>query len=488
MQNISGVFACVSGFADKNGDNRSDKGVGESGVGEGMEQQGSKKNGITEGVIWKQILIFFFPILVGTFFQQLYNTVDAVVVGRFAGKEALSSVGGSSSQIINFVVGFFTGLSAGSTVIISQFYGARNKERMHRALHTAYGFSIAFGIIFGVIGVVFTPQILRAMNTPENLLADSTLYVRIYFAGLIFILIYNIGSAILRAIGDSKRPLYYLMICCGINIVLDLVFVLVMRLGVLGVAVGTLVSQGVSAVLVTRTLMYRTEDLKLELKKIRIEKELMVTMLQIGLPTGIQSCMYNLSNIIVQTSLNALGVDTMAAWTAFGKIDSMFWMMNGAYGIAVTTFVGQNFGAGKYDRVKKGTQICLAMSAGCALLFSALIMPFGTELFGIFTTDAAVVKTGLRMMHVISPTYFLFTFIEIYSGSLRAQGHVLISTIMTMTGVCLLRIVWTTCIVPNGTLEQIIACYPITWVVTAVCMIVYYFYKQKRILAEHHAV
>ena len=154
-----------------------------------MEQQGSKKNGITEGVIWKQILIFFFPILVGTFFQQLYNTVDAVVVGRFAGKEALSSVGGSSSQIINFVVGFFTGLSAGSTVIISQFYGARNKERMHRALHTAYGFSIAFGIIFGVIGVVFTPQILRAMNTPENLLADSTLYVRIYFAGLILSLI-----------------------------------------------------------------------------------------------------------------------------------------------------------------------------------------------------------------------------------------------------------------------------------------------------------
>ncbi len=453
-----------------------------------MEKQGSKKNGITEGVIWKQILIFFFPILVGTFFQQLYNTVDAVVVGRFAGKEALSSVGGSSSQIINMVVGFFTGLSAGSTVIISQFYGARNKERMHKALHTAYAFSIAFGIVFGILGVLFTPQILEAMNTPENLMADSVLYVRIYFAGLIFILIYNIGSAILRAIGDSKRPLYYLIVCCGVNIVLDLVFVLGMQLGVLGVAVGTLISQGISAVLVTRALMYHTEDLKLELGKIRIEKDLMETMLQIGLPTGIQSCMYNLSNIIVQTALNALGVDTMAAWTAFGKIDGLFWMMNGAFGIAATTFVGQNFGAGKYDRVKKGTQECLLMSASCALLFSAVVMPSGAFLFGIFSTDASVVQIGLRMMHVISPTYFLFTFIEIYSGSLRAQGHVLVSTIMTMTGICLLRIVWTTLIVPKGTLEQIISCYPITWLVTAVCMIVYYFYKQKRIFAAHEVV
>lgn len=441
----------------------------------------SAKNGITEGVIWKQILIFFFPILIGTFFQQLYNTVDAVVVGRFAGKEALSSVGGSSSQIINFVVGFFTGLSAGSTVIIAQYYGAKNRDGLQRALHTAYAFSAAFGILAGVVGVLATPAILQMMKTPDNLMTDSKLYVQIYFSGLIFICIYNIGSAILRAIGDSKRPLYYLMICCGINIVLDLVLVLGCRMGVLGVAVGTLISQGISAVLVTRALMYHTEDMKLDLRKLRLEKDLLLNMLKIGLPTGIQSSLYNLSNILVQAAINAFGVNTMAAWTAFGKIDSFFWMVNGAFGIAVTTFVGQNFGAGKHDRVKKGTWECLAMAIVAALAFSAAFMPNGRFCFSIFTEDTDVVEIGLRMMYVISPTYFLFCFVEIFSGSLRAQGHVFIATILTLVGVCLLRVVWVTWIVPDGTLEQIVACYPITWVVTAISMSLYYFYKQRRI-------
>lgn len=437
------------------------------------------KNGITDGVIWKQILIFFFPILVGTFFQQLYNTVDAVVVGRFAGKEALSSVGGSSSQIINLIVGFFTGLSAGSTVIISQYYGAKNREGLQRALHTAYAFSGLFGILAGIAGVLATPAILRMMKTPENLMADSKLYVQIYFSGLIFICIYNIGSAILRAIGDSKRPLYYLMICCGVNIVLDLVLVFGCGMGVLGVAVGTLISQGISAVLVTRALMYHTEEMKLELRKLRLEKDLLWNMLRIGLPTGIQSSMYNLSNILVQAAINAFGVNTMAAWTALGKIDSFFWMINGAFGIAVTTFVGQNFGAGKHDRVKKGIWECLAMAVVAALTFSAVFMPNGRLCFGIFTEDTDVVEIGLRMMYVISPTYFLFCFVEIFSGALRAQGHVFVATILTLVGVCLLRVVWVTLIVPGGTLEQIVACYPITWVVTAVSMSLYYFYKQR---------
>ena len=204
-----------------------------------------QKNQITEGIIWRQLLLFFFPILLGTFFQQLYNTIDSVIVGQFVGKEALAAVGGSSAQIVAFVVGFFTGLSAGSTVIIAQYYGAKNRDGLLRALHTAYAFSAVFGILAGIIGVFATPAILRMMKTPDNLMADSELYVQIYFSGLIFICIYNIGSAILRAIGDSKRPLYYLMICCGINIVLDLVLVLGCRMGVLGVAVGTLISQGI---------------------------------------------------------------------------------------------------------------------------------------------------------------------------------------------------------------------------------------------------
>lgn len=449
-----------------------------------MSTQEKTTNGIIEGVIWKQILIFFFPILIGTFFQQLYNTVDAVIVGRFVGKEALSCVSGSSGQIINLVVGFFTGLSAGATVIISQHFGAGNKEKLQRALHTAYAFSIIGGIVVGVAAVFATPAILRIMNTPQELMEDSTLYVQIYFAGLLFIFIYNMGSAILRAIGDSKRPLYYLIICCVINILLDLVLVLYLHLGVLGVAVATLLAQGVSAVLVTLALMFHTNGLQLKLREIRLHGDVLKTMLQIGLPTGIQASMYSISNIIVQTSLNAFGVDTMAAWAAFGKIDSLFWMINSAFGIAVTTFVGQNFGADKMDRVRKGTRVCLGMALGTAIILSVVLMAGGRVLFGIFTTDPGVVEVGLRMMQIISPTYFLFVFIEIYSGSLRAQGYVFVTTLMTLIGICAFRVIWVTLIVPDGTLEQIIACYPLTWLVCAIGMIGYYHYKQCKILRE----
>lgn len=449
-----------------------------------MSTQEKTTNGIIDGVIWKQILIFFFPILIGTFFQQLYNTVDAVIVGRFVGKEALSCVSGSSGQIINLVVGFFTGLSAGATVIISQHFGAGNKEKLQRALHTAYAFSIIGGIVVGVAAVFATPAILRLMNTPQELMEDSTLYVQIYFAGLLFIFIYNMGSAILRAIGDSKRPLYYLIICCVINIILDLVLVLYLHLGVLGVAVATLLAQGVSAVLVTLALMFHTNGLQLKLREIRLHGDVLKTMLQIGLPTGIQASMYSISNIIVQTSLNAFGVDTMAAWAAFGKIDSLFWMINSAFGIAVTTFVGQNFGADKMDRVRKGTRVCLGMALGTAIILSVVLMAGGRVLFGIFTTDPGVVEVGLRMMQIISPTYFLFVFIEIYSGSLRAQGYVFVTTLMTLIGICAFRVIWVTLIVPDGTLEQIIACYPLTWLVCAIGMIGYYHYKQCKILKE----
>ncbi len=443
------------------------------------------ENKILTGVIWKQLLIFFFPILIGTFFQQLYNTVDAVIVGRFVGKEALSSVGGSAGQIINLVVGFFTGLTAGGTVLISQYYGAGQRERLEEALHTAYAFSIVGGILFGVAGVAATPSVLRMMNTPEELMAQSTMYMQVYFGGLVFVFLYNMGASILRAMGDSRRPLYFLMVCSVVNIVLDIVFVVVADLGVLGVAIATLISQAVSAVLVTYTLMYRTEGMTLRLKDIRLNMPVLKNILRIGLPTGIQSSMYSLSNMIIQSALNLLGVDTMAAWTAYGKIDCLFWMINSSFGIAVTTFVGQNFGAAKYDRVKKGTRVCLAMAVGTAVCMSTILMLTGKYLFMIFTDDTAVMDIGLRMMHNIAPTFVLFVFIEIFSGSLRAQGHTLITTLVTLIGICLFRVIWVTLIVPGGTMEQVVACYPISWFVCAVVISIYYRYKQKRILQQY---
>lgn len=444
-------------------------------------------NGITEGVIWKQILLFFFPILIGTFFQQLYNTVDAVVVGRFAGKEALSCVSGSSAQILNFVVGFFTGLSAGATVIIAQFYGAKNRERLDQALHTAYAFAVTGGILFGAAGFAFAPFLLQKMNTPQELMNDSLLYVRIYFAGLIFVFVYNIGSAVLRAAGDAKRPLYYLIICCLVNIVLDLTFVLALHQGVRGVAVATLISQAISAVLVTRALMVATPGMKLVISRIHFQWELLGRILQIGIPSAIQSSMYSISNMIIQASLNRFGVNTVAAWGAFGKVDSLVWMVLGAFGIAITTFVGQNFGARKWDRIGKGVRVTLLMSLVTTGLLSVLILTFGQILLGIFTTDGEVVSNGVRMMSVISPTYALFTFVQIYAGALQAEGHVLVPTLITMGGTCLFRIVWVLLIVPNGTLEQIIFCYPLTWAICALLFILYYTWKQRKIIQSASA-
>lgn len=452
-----------------------------------QEEMRGKQNGILEGVIWKQLLLFFFPILIGTFFQQLYNTVDTVIVGQFAGKEALSSVGGSSAQIINMVVGFFTGLTAGGTVLISQAYGAFHKQRLEDALHTSYAFGILGGIGFGVLGVASASLILRLMNTPEELMEMSTLYIRIYFSGLVFVFIYNMGAAILRAIGDSKRPLYYLVVCCIVNIVLDLLLVLYFDLGVLGVAVATLISQAISAVLVTWTLMNRVECMKLSLKRIRIHPEILKNMLQIGFPSGLQSSMYSISNMIVQAALNLLGVDTMAAWTAYGKIDSVFWMINSSFGIALTTFVGQNFGAGKWDRVKKGTKVCLGMAVGTAVCLTMILMAAGPYLLGIFTGDEAVVEIGMTMMYSIAPAFVMFVFIEIFSGSLRAQGYTFVTTMISVLGVCVYRIIWVSLISKGRGLRWIVSCYPISWVMCAILVSGYYFYKQKRIISRMEA-
>ena len=440
-----------------------------------------EKNGITEGVIWKQLLIFFFPILVGSFFQQLYNTVDSVIVGQFVGKEALSSVGGSAGQIISLVVGFFTGVSTGATVIISQYFGAGKKEEIEESLHTAYAFALVGGLVLGIAGIVFAPQMLLWMNTPEELIAESVLYVRVYFSGLSFIFIYNMGAAIVRAVGDSKRPLYYLIVCCFLNIVLDIVLVIVFHMGVAGVSIATIFSQGVSAVLITRALMHSDDLYQLEFRKIRFHKAALISLIWVGCPTGIQSVLYSVTNMLIQTFLNNLGTDTVAAWSAFGKIDSLYWMVNNAFGIAVTTFVGQNFGAGKYDRMKKSVRIGLCMGLCTALTLTLIFYNFGTPLFRLFTSDENVVSIGMQMLYHVAPAYCLFVFIELLSGALRGTGDVVIPMLITCFGVCLLRIAWLFFIVPLAPgLNTIVLSYPVTWAITAVMFIVYYCYQAKK--------
>lgn len=306
-----------------------------------------EENSITQGVIWKQLLIFFFPILLGSFFQQMYNTADAVIVGKVVGKEALAAVGGATGALINLIVGFFVGLSSGATVILSQFFGARKHQEVSDTVHTAAAMALSFGAFLMVAGYILSPTLLRWMGTPEDIFDNAVTYIRIYFIGIIPSLIYNIGSGILRAVGDSRRPLYFLIAACMTNIVLDVILVVGFEMGVAGAAWATIISQLVSAVLVVLVLLRSHGAYQLQPRKIRFHPALLGRIMQIGLPAGLQSVMYSLSNVIIQSSVNAFGTDVLAAWTAYGKLDGLFWMIVGAFGVSITTFVGQNFGAGQ---------------------------------------------------------------------------------------------------------------------------------------------
>ncbi len=435
------------------------------------------KNQIIEGVIWKQLLIFFFPIVLGTFFQQLYNTVDTVIVGRFVGKEALASVGGSAGQLVNLVVGFFTGLTSGAAVVVSQFWGAKDRKNIEKSIHTAYAFSIAAGLLITVLGMLLTPVFLRWMNTPEGLMPGSILYLRIYYGGILFTFIFNTGSSILRATGDSRRPLYYLIVCCILNIVLDILFVLLCGLGIAGVSIATVLSQAVSACLVTRALTRADKEsgLRLRLQDLHFAKGILRSQLYIGVPTGLQSTMYSISNIIIQATLNRFGTDTVAAWAAFWKLDAIYWMISSAFGIAVTTFVGQNYGALKYQRIKKSVWVCAGMQVISSLVLSVVMVVFRAPLLGIFTTDRQVLEIGFMMILILTPFYAVFTPVEVLSGALRGIGDVMIPTVITICGVCVLRIIWVMTAVPvRHEVSTIMVGYPVTWLLSGIAFIVYY--------------
>ncbi|MCI8888718.1 MAG: MATE family efflux transporter [Hungatella sp.] len=433
------------------------------------------QNQITEGVIWQQLLLFFFPILFGTFFQQLYNTVDAIVVGRFVGKEALAAVGGPTGTLINLLVGFFVGLSSGATVIISQFFGAKREDKVGFAVHTSIAFSLLCGTGIMAVGITFAPLALAAMGTPEDILEYAILYMRIFFLGTIPNLIYNMGSGILRAAGDSKRPLFFLITGCVTNIILDIVLVVYLRMGVAGAAIATILSQTASAVFVVLVLTRTREMYRLVFSRIRLDRRMLNRIIRIGLPAGLQSVMYSVSNVIIQSGVNSLGTDTIAAWTAYGKIDSVFWMIINAFGISVTTFVGQNYGAGKMDRVKKGIRQCLAMTLASSVFLSLFLYHFGFYIFQIFTSDASVLERGMEILKFLVPTFITYVTIEIYSGALRGIGDSWIPMILIMLGVCALRVLWIVVAVPlKRDITTVVFSYPLTWSITTILFIIYF--------------
>ena len=434
-----------------------------------------QKNSITEGVIWKQLLRFFIPILLGTFFQQLYNTVDAVVVGQFLGKQALAAVGGGTGTVINLLIGFFTGLSAGATVVISQHFGARDDEKISKSIHTAFTLSIAGAIAITAIGLLTSEMLLVAIGTPDDILPLAIRYINIYFAGSVFVVVYNMGAGVFRAIGDSRSPFLFLMAGCVTNIMLDLLFVGGFGMGVEGAAYATVISQAVSVLLVVITLRRKKDATRLEFRLIRFDLPLLRNMLIIGIPAGIQSIMYTISNLIIQASINSFGTDTAAAWAAYSKLDQCYWMIVNAFGLAITTFVGQNFGAGRIDRARKGVKVCLAMASGTTIFLTAIYLLYGNYGLLLFTTDRAVIDIGVDIIMQIAPWFISFVPIELLSGAIRGAGKSFVPTVILIFGVCVLRIIWIL-IVPfiMPTLFGVLASYPITWVISALLFLIYY--------------
>ena len=434
-------------------------------------------NGITEGSIFGQLLLFFFPILFGTFFQQLYNTADAVVVGRFVGKQALAAVGGTTSTLINLMVGFFVGLSSGATVVISQYYGAKKADKVHWAVHTSVAFSLIGGICFMVIGLVGARWALTAMHTPEDVMDHAVTYIRIYFLGMIPNLLYNMGAGILRAVGDSKRPLYFLIGSCFVNIVLDVLLVAGFHLGVGGAALATISSQLFSAIMVIWCLTHTEDMYKVEWKKVKIDGRMLQRIVRIGIPAGMQSVMYNISNIIIQAGVNNLGTDNVTAWATYGKVDGLYWMMINALGISVTTFVGQNFGARRMDRVRKGAGACMAIGVILTAAVSIGLYFWGYLFVELFTADQQVQQISMDLIRFMAPTYITYITIEILSGTLRGVGDAWMPLIITGIGVCLVRVLWIICAMPH--FRSILAaafCYPLTWTLSSIAFVVYYYF------------
>lgn len=430
---------------------------------------------ITEGVIWKQLLIFFFPILLGTFFQQLYNTVDTIIVGRAVGTQALAAVG-TAGPLMNLVNGFFTGFSSGATVVLAQFYGARDQSGVQKTIHTAFTFSLIMGAVGTVFGCLAGPGILRMIDTPADCIKEATTYTRIYFAGTIATTVYNMGSGLLRAMGDSKRPMIFLIVTCLVNIVMDLLLVVVFRMGVAGAAIATVIAQIISALLVVLVLIRLPDGNRLNLRKLFLDSRVIRHMTRIGVPAGLQFTTFDIANILIQGGINSFGSVVVAAWAAYSKTEAIMWMISTAMGVAVTTFVGQNFGAQKYHRIRQSVRTCLGMSVAIIGLLSMVMITFRTPILGIYSTDAQVVAMGTQILLWLMPFIVTFMPVEVFAGAMRGTGYSVVPTLITFVCVCLFRVVWVLVIVGHFHTPFMLALsYPISWILSAVVFIVAYF-------------
>lgn len=433
---------------------------------------------MTEGPIWKNILAFSVPLILGNLFQQLYNTVDSIIVGNYIGSEALAAVG-SSGAIINLLVGFCIGASAGAGVVISQFFGAKDNEGVRKAVHTTVAVAVFAGAIVSIAGIFLSPVILRAMGTPREVLGPAVTYLKIFFGGMIFSVIYNMSAGILNAVGNSRRSLMYLVIAAVSNIVLDLLFVVGFKMGVEGVALATDIGQLISCIFILRFLIKSQDVYRLKLGDIRFYDNLLGKILKIGLPTGIQNIVISLSNVVVQSSVNSFGAAAMAGFAAYIKIDGFNILPVLSFSMAATTFAGQNVGAGRYDRVKKGMYVSVAMGVCYTILTGILLILFAPQVIGVFSGKQEVVAYGVYILKFFCPFYWMLGILQVLAGTIRGVGKTFQAMMVFLFSLCIFRVIWIFgALHISHELFGVMTAYPASWCV-GMTMILLYAWKGK---------
>ncbi|MCH5257275.1 MAG: MATE family efflux transporter [Lachnospiraceae bacterium] len=437
-----------------------------------IKKSESKKSGyemdMCSGSILKKLLLFSLPLMLSSLLQLLFNAADIIVVGRFAGDNSLAAVG-STSSLINLLTNFFMGLSVGANVLVARYFGAKQKKDLTETVHTAMMLSICSGIILTVIGIIGAPLILARMQTPDEVFPLSVLYLRIYFIGMTAMMLYNFGSAILRAVGDTRRPLYYLSLAGVINVLLNLFFVIVLHMDVAGVATATAVSQCISAFLIIRCMINMKDSVHLELSDLHIYPDKFKRILQIGLPASVQGILFSFSNVIIQSSVNSFGAITVAGNSAAANIEGFVYVAMNAFHQAAISFTGQNVGAAKYERVNKIAYTAEFCVFTVGVVLGNLATFFGRPLLGLYTSSAAVMDAGMKRMRVICRTYALCGMMDVMVGSLRGLGYSIMPMIVSLIGACGLRLIWIFTFFQMDafhTVTSLYLTYPVSWFIT----------------------
>ena len=418
---------------------------------------------MTKGSIVKHMIYFALPLLLGNLFQQLYNTVDSLIVGNFLGSSALAAVS-SSGSLIFMLIGFLSGISSGAGVIISRYFGAEDIKNVHRAVHTTVAFGIVAGLLMTAAGVLMSPQILIWMGTPESVMGESVIYLQIYFSGSFGFVMYNIFVGILQAIGDSRHPLYYLIISSVINVVLDILFIRVYHTGVGGAALATVISQAVSAILCMIQLVCTKGSHKLQIKEIKFNRNILGQIIRIGLPSGVQNSIIAFANIIVQSYINAFGEMAMAGYGAYSKIEGFGFLPINSFTMAMTTFVGQNLGAKKIERTKKGARFGILITIGLAELIGVFVYLFAPQLIAAFDSTPEVIRFGVEKAQTAALFYCLLAFSHSVASILRGAGKAMVPMIIMMCCWCVIRVTFLAVTIPlTHSMQMVYIVYPLTW-------------------------